>query len=235
VTLEHRYYGESQPFSDEEGGWSNENLKWLNSTYALRDIADFIDFRNSQMTGTHKWVIIGGSYPGALSAWFKHRYPTKVAASWSSSGVINAITDYTGFDFDVYLTTLDSGIECSDAIRNTTFKMDDVFINGSYQDKVDLINYFGSNNTNLTHGEFMQFVSDTFAGLVQTAQRLQLCAIVTSDAYLNDTQAGFKSLAEQTGMSLEDYAIESMRNTTIDSSKNMRQWNHQVCTEFGYF
>ena len=26
VALEHRYYGESQPFTDEQGGWSYENL-----------------------------------------------------------------------------------------------------------------------------------------------------------------------------------------------------------------
>ena len=31
MVLEHRYYGDSQPFTDEEGGWSYENLKWLSS------------------------------------------------------------------------------------------------------------------------------------------------------------------------------------------------------------
>jgi hypothetical protein len=41
-------------------------------------------------SGIHKWLTIGGSYPGALSAWFKSLYNSADAA-WSSSGVINVI------------------------------------------------------------------------------------------------------------------------------------------------
>ena len=32
ISLEHRYYGDSQPFTQAEGGWSTENLKWLNTS-----------------------------------------------------------------------------------------------------------------------------------------------------------------------------------------------------------
>mmetsp|Transcript_38456 Transcript_38456/g.36810 ORF Transcript_38456/g.36810 Transcript_38456/m.36810 type:complete len:112 (-) Transcript_38456:1026-1361(-) len=39
MSLEHRYYGDSQPFTNEEAGWSTENLHWLNSTQTLADIA----------------------------------------------------------------------------------------------------------------------------------------------------------------------------------------------------
>lgn len=42
MALEHRYYGNSQPFSDAEGGWSYENLKFLNVTQAIEDIDLFI-------------------------------------------------------------------------------------------------------------------------------------------------------------------------------------------------
>jgi len=51
-------------------------------------------------------VTVGGSYPGALSAWFKSKYPTHAVAAWASSGVIHAIEDYTNYDLDVYNTTL---------------------------------------------------------------------------------------------------------------------------------
>jgi hypothetical protein len=54
-------------------------------------------------------VVIGGSYPGALSAWFKSQYPDLAVASWSSSGVINAIQDFTIFDFDIYNSSIQSG------------------------------------------------------------------------------------------------------------------------------
>jgi hypothetical protein len=42
ISLEHRYYGESQPFTNDEGGWSTENLKWLNTSQALADTSLFI-------------------------------------------------------------------------------------------------------------------------------------------------------------------------------------------------
>jgi len=32
LTLEHRFYGESQPFDQSQGGWSFQNLKYLNTT-----------------------------------------------------------------------------------------------------------------------------------------------------------------------------------------------------------
>ena len=71
VTIEHRYYGASQPFPD----WSTENLKFLSSEQALADLAYFIDEMNEGFLTTigHKpdWITVGGSYPGALSAWFK--------------------------------------------------------------------------------------------------------------------------------------------------------------------
>ena len=80
--VEHRYYGESQPFAD----WSTENLVHLSSEQALADLAVFL---NAQGAGADKkTMVIGGSYPGALSAWFRVRYPQIALASWSSSGVV---------------------------------------------------------------------------------------------------------------------------------------------------
>ena len=66
-TLEHRYYGESQPFGD----WATENFEYLNVDQALADTAYFIDNQNEALGYKADWIVIGGSYPGALSAWFK--------------------------------------------------------------------------------------------------------------------------------------------------------------------
>ena len=67
VSLEHRYYGDSQPFDD----WSTDNLEYLSSVQALADIAAFIDGQNEILGRKADWIVVGGSYPGALSAWFK--------------------------------------------------------------------------------------------------------------------------------------------------------------------
>jgi len=42
VSLEHRYYGDSQPFDS----WATDNLEYLSSEQALADIATFIEGTN---------------------------------------------------------------------------------------------------------------------------------------------------------------------------------------------
>ena len=79
---------------------------YLNVSQALADTKQFIEYINSTLTvKTDNILIVGGSYPGAFVAWFKHVYPDSVMAAWSSSGVINTIQDYHHYDMDVYLTT----------------------------------------------------------------------------------------------------------------------------------
>jgi pimeloyl-ACP methyl ester carboxylesterase len=94
MVLEHRFYGMSQPFSDGRGGWSTDNFKLLNTSQAMQDIYYFIE----AMKGPNqKVVIIGGSYPGALVAWYQNHF-SNVDAVWSSSGVVAATEDFTGMD-----------------------------------------------------------------------------------------------------------------------------------------
>ena len=43
-------------------------------------------------------IVIGGSYPGALSAWFKYKYPHIADGAWASSAVIKAVEDFFEYD-----------------------------------------------------------------------------------------------------------------------------------------
>lgn len=116
MTLEHRYYGDSQPFSD----WSTANLVYLKSEQALADTAYFIDAMNVKFVRENgvkpDWIVIGGSYPGALSAWFHSQYPTHTIGAWSSSGVINAIYDFHEFDHSLFTSMSKSGEDCPNSV-----------------------------------------------------------------------------------------------------------------------
>lgn len=87
MVLEHRFYGDSQPFDD----WSLKNLAYLSSEQGLADLAYFIGKMNSDGLEV---VVVGGSYPGAMSAWFRSRYPHLAVASWASSAVVQPIVDF---------------------------------------------------------------------------------------------------------------------------------------------
>ena len=99
--LEHRFYGESQPFVDDEKPLSAEHLTYLSSRHAIADLVNFIyqkDAELCQQIGETQipgktcvpWMIAGGSYAGAVTAWITQQHPHLFAASISSSGVVNA-------------------------------------------------------------------------------------------------------------------------------------------------
>ena len=91
---------------------------YLNVQESLADIANFISFAKSDLNFTGDWVIVGGSYAGGVSAWFRTRYPDLVVGSWASSAVINPILNFTDYDKQIYLSALLSGQACVDGIRN---------------------------------------------------------------------------------------------------------------------
>lgn len=118
IVLEHRFYGESLPFGKES--FKIENMKLLTSEQALSDIAYFIKQMNTnKMYGISQnpWVTVGGSYPGALSAWFRYKYPHLTIGSIASSAVVQVIENYQNFDYQMYLSAMKSGDYCQKAIN----------------------------------------------------------------------------------------------------------------------
>ena len=72
-----------------------DKMVYLTSEQALSDIAYFI--QTMQGTKSHKitascpFITVGGSYPGALSAWFRYKYPHLTIGAIASSAVVLAI------------------------------------------------------------------------------------------------------------------------------------------------
>jgi len=65
-------------------------------------LAYFIEYVQNnnlhRIKSTSPWITIGGSYPGAMSAWFRYKYPHLTIGALASSAVVNAILDFTQFD-----------------------------------------------------------------------------------------------------------------------------------------
>lgn len=88
-------------------------MVYLSSEQALADLAYFIGKMGNnagfKTSDKNKWITVGGSYPGALSAWFRYKYPHLTIGALASSAVVEAIEDMKDFDEQIYLSTALSG------------------------------------------------------------------------------------------------------------------------------
>jgi len=170
--LEHRYYGDSfpAPLSD------RATLSTLRVDAALADLAAFIEAQVAARGLAGKWLVIGGSYPGGLSAWFRQRYPALAAASWSSSGVVNAVYNFTAFDAQV-LRDVDA--PCAAALHAVTAAFDAAWDDAAARAAMRALfatpDYFSK-------ADMAWMLADGGSMLAQYGQKAALCAGVVDPA-----------------------------------------------------
>lgn len=251
VGAEHRFYGRSL----NDDGLQLEEMQYLSSQQALADLATFVQHIQDKYTVSPKaqWICFGGSYPGALSAWFRLKYPHLVHAAVASSAPVRAITNFEGYN-EVVAASLASKIvggsdQCLSSVIKA-FKVVDQLIHDKQLDQ--LAKDFLSCAPISEKMDIVTFVSNLaggIEGIVQYNNELpganisHICKVMTqpSEPYQNLIQLN-KELME---ISKEDcvdnsyynYTMEIM-NTTVkreDLGPGIRQWTYQTCTQFGYY
>jgi len=234
LVLEHRFYGLSQPFGD----LKTANLAYLTVDQALEDLAYFIQwFKTSGGYGINndnKWITIGGSYPGAMSAWFRYKYPHLTVGAWASSAVVNAILDFPDFDYQIWKSAAKSGPECPQVIQNLTAYYESQLFDTTPDVQKAFQAQFGANAQKLSREEFLWFVSDMFVEHIQYGARQSLCKNFTSISNWDQLLA-YSIQFMNTGDS-RGYGSYFLKNETFDpeTMELGRQWSYQVCTEFGW-
>ncbi|PKA46636.1 putative serine protease EDA2 [Apostasia shenzhenica] len=125
ISLEHRYYGKSSPFKLT----TTENLRFLSSKQALFDLAAFSVYYQDSLNARYNrsniespWFVFGVSYSGALSAWFRLKFPHLACGSLASSGVVLAVYNYTEFDKQVGVS---AGPACKAVLQEITKLVDE--------------------------------------------------------------------------------------------------------------
>lgn len=125
-----------------------------------------------------EWIVIGGSYPGALSAWFKSQYPSHALGAWSSSGVINAVYDFHEFDHSLYTSMSKSGEECPAQVIKQYTWIEEQFAAG--QNVQEICDIFSIDKASLNEKDFFWFLSDIYTTAVQYGNRTGLCSLLMS-------------------------------------------------------
>ncbi|XVF15870.1 hypothetical protein REPUB_Repub09cG0193400 [Reevesia pubescens] len=208
VSLEHRYYGKSTPFKS----YTTENLKYLSSKQALFDLAVFrqwyqesLNLKRNKTDAENPWFVFGISYSGALSAWFRLKFPHLTCGSLASSAVVLAVYNFTEFDKQIGES---AGPECKAALQEITQLLE-----------ID--------------GDFLYYLADAAVTAFQYGNPDTLCIPLVEAKKAGEDLVGAysKYVKEYYGVSVESYNQKHLKNT--DNSD--RLWWFQVCTEVAYF
>ena len=81
IYLEHRYYGNSQPFRD----LSADHLRYLTLDNVIEDLAEFQRWIAARNNLRGKWVAIGGSYSGTVTARYRQVHPELIVGALAAS------------------------------------------------------------------------------------------------------------------------------------------------------
>lgn len=153
VVLEHRFFGLSNPYQN----LSATAFAVHTIDQAIEDLVYFArnvhlpfpaEIENGSQVGPDKnpWILVGGSYSGALTSWTMVRHPGVFHAGYSSSGVVQAINYYWGY-FEPIRQNMPRN--CSADVERVIDYMDHTFKYGKKKDKDALKAKFGM--PNVTH------------------------------------------------------------------------------------
>ncbi|CAL1700044.1 unnamed protein product [Somion occarium] len=149
IVVEHRFFGLSNPKPD----LTDDSLKLLTIQQAIDDLEYFANNVKLPMPGGDQvppskaqWVLMGGSYSGALTSWTMVNKPGLFHAGYASSAVVEAIINYWGY-FEPIRQFMPKN--CSADVQAVIAHIDQVFTFGSKKAINDLKASFGMES--LTH------------------------------------------------------------------------------------
>ncbi|RVE64706.1 hypothetical protein OJAV_G00128930 [Oryzias javanicus] len=255
LAVEHRFYGDSI----NPDGLQTESLADLSSQQALADLAAFHGYISQKfnLTSRNLWVSFGGSYSGALSAWFRGKFPNLVHAAVASSAPVKAELDFSAYNHVVGLSLKNTAVggseKCWAQVQRAFASVEAELIAGNFS---QLAAEFGCCQIpkNLDDQiELMQNLADVIMGTVQYNEEgglmsiSDLCDLMTNvsgehtemKAYsrlIKLTQIYRSSTEEKCLDVSHEKTIQDLMDTSVHSSRRAeRQWTYQTCTEFGFY
>ncbi|XP_059187041.1 thymus-specific serine protease [Centropristis striata] len=251
LAVEHRFYGDSI----NPDGLKTENLADLSSQQALADLAVFHQYISHSFNLSHRntWISFGGSYSGALSAWFRGKFPHLVYGAVASSAPVKATLDFSAYSNTVGSSLRNEAVggspKCLAAVQEAFAAVEALMSRNGSQVAED----FGCCQIPKDADdqiELMQNLADIFMGSVQYNEEgvlmsiNDLCGLMTNkseetEAYnrLVKLSQIYHSTSEEPCLDIShEKTVKDLMDTSLHSGRRAeRQWTYQTCTEFGFY
>ncbi|KAJ3437609.1 serine protease [Anaeramoeba flamelloides] len=238
VALEHRYYGQSQPFS----AFTVSNLKYLSSLQALHDIPSFrrwIIEEYKLQDDNNAWISFGCSYSGSLSLWLRNKFPNLIDGAYSGSSPVQAELNYAqydetceealGYSCKRYIEMAFDQIKelLNDKSGNGLNELESLFYTCQKLDSPTMVKLFKYNVISL-----IQF-SVQYNNAKVSFPRNELCLqMARADDKL---QQYAKMTRDLMGGECFDLSLDSLKVIAVHPENNGRTWWWQKATEFAYY
>ncbi|KAG9403440.1 Thymus-specific serine protease [Aphanomyces cochlioides] len=247
VSVEHRFYGQSQPRPD----FTVDSLKYLTSYQALQDLVTvqqhIIEQRN--LTSANKWVTFGGSYPGVLSGFAKAKFPKNFVGSVASSAPVWAKTNFVEYSEKVaYGLKFFGGDECLNNVGQAMKDFHALMVSTKQEDAdlfKKLFNPCGPIKNDLDRAVLEVDMFGNFQSIAQYNGFQSFSLNDTCNFWANKSLTPLEKLAsfnqqfswdsrQCTGTDYETEWISGLNSTALDTENIERQWLYQTCNELGY-
>ncbi len=227
VALEHRFYGESLPTTK----LTTANLKTLTLESAIEDLATFQKFMMEEKGLQGKWISVGGSYAGTLSAFYRLKHPELVVGAIASSAPVLMKPEF--FEYDAHVAKVINKSICGDKVREAVSLIEAKMKTPSGVAEVKKL--FKADEVK-NDDDFLYVVADMLAAAVQYGMDANFCKILTNsdDLVAGYAKAGVSTLNSMGSTPLE-ISMQSAEKVDITSEDYFRQWMWQSCNEFGWF
>ncbi|KAH8989160.1 peptidase S28 [Lactarius hatsudake] len=259
IVIEHRFYGLSNPYPD----LSVASFKYHTIDQAINDLVFFAKSVILPFPGGDNvspayapWVLIGGSYAGALTAFTLHQYPDVFWAGYASSAVVQGIVDFWQY-FEPVRQFMPQN--CSNDVQRVIAHWDEIIDGGNETAFNELKALFGMSevihaddvvNALITPLYTWQSLSPTSGG----GAFYDFCDALEVNNGISPPESGWSlghALATSANYSKDILPI-SCRGQNIDDclstyntsqphwtstavNNSDRSWFWTVCTEIGFF
>eukprot|EP01006_Ploeotia_vitrea_P033137 TRINITY_DN65257_c0_g2_i1.p2 TRINITY_DN65257_c0_g2~~TRINITY_DN65257_c0_g2_i1.p2 ORF type:complete len:443 (-),score=20.25 TRINITY_DN65257_c0_g2_i1:2018-3346(-) len=230
-SLEHRYFGQSQPTAD----LSVANLHFLTVDQVIEDIASFARTHMSPDPGFHNVTLFGEGYAGGLAVWTKHKYPELISVVYSSGAPVVASLLFPQYDLH---TTTAMGPACAQSLRvafdgvYTELKTNPTFIK----------NLFGASV--LTDTEFLWMLSEAVTIPVMNGDTMHSPCGTMATAVLHRyelmealkyyvVKVFYPTYLSDVGPVVYSSKMVARVQKSLDTAP-MRSWLWLKCSELGY-
>ena len=254
--IEHRYYGKSLPFGSDS--FDRDNIGYLSIEQAIADYALVIQYIKSKLDASENPVIVlGGSYGGMLSAYFRFKYPNVVDAALAASAPIYLAAGLANNHSFWEIVTADfqaANEQCPTRVRNAFIELQNLRESGTAglqeiskkfrlckplesDEQVDhLIGWIRNAFASMCMGDY-PYASSFFGKLpanpVNVATNLIMDADDALDGLVLGTGLFYNGTSNNTLQCFDPFTeyISCADPTGCGLGPNSLAWDYQACTE----